>query len=145
VIQNQLIKILLLLLFSISFNSTVSAAAQLLPVQVEGANDKLCFIGEVKGRSYVKIELHPIKSSGEFVSDDNELLKYKGTYYESASARKYVLTAVFSADDRSWTFRCFNSSNRQVFIFKGKQKQDGDIEGTWHSKFKSYAFYLRTQ
>ena len=143
-IHNPLIKILLLLLFSVSFNSKLSAA-QLFPVQVEGVNDKLCFIGEVKGRSYVKIELHPIKSSGEFVSDDNELLKYQGTYYESASARKYVLTAVFSADDRSWTFRCFNSSNHQVFIFKGKQKQDGDIEGTWHSKFKSYAFYLRPQ
>jgi len=79
------------------------------------------------------------------MSEGYELLKYKGTYFESARNRRYVVTGVFSTEERLWTFRCFNSANHQVFIFSGKQKQDGSIDGVWKSKTEVLCFYLRPQ
>ncbi|WP_207534987.1 hypothetical protein [Desertivirga arenae] len=120
-------------------------AGQEIPLQTDRIEEKLSFIGEVKGRSYIKIELRPLKKANEFVSENDTYLRYHGSYFESVSGKKYVMTADFSAEERSWIFRCFNSSNRLVYILKGKQKQDGDIDGTCKSKTKSSSFYLRPQ
>ena len=113
--------------------------------QVEQVNENISFIGEVKRHSYIKLDLEPVKISSEFIAEGDDQLKYKGSYYESATGRKYRVTGVFSVESRSWTFRCFNSANREVFVFKGKQKQDGSIDGIWWSKGKKYVFYLRPQ
>ena len=141
----RFIKLSVPLFFLFLSASGSKANQQELPAQNQRIEDRLHFIGEVRGRSYIKLELIPIQTSSDFVSGENEVLRYKGTYYESVNGRKYTLTAVFNAEDRSWTFRCFNASNRQIYIFKGKQKADGDIDGTWRSKSHSYPFYLRSQ
>lgn len=114
----------------------------LIPVSVNA--DELAFIGEVKGRSYIKVVLHPVKSlSSTDVNEIDATLNYRGSYYESVSGKKYVLTASFTPQSREWTFRCFNPNNQAVYFFKGKQKPDGSIEGTWKSSHSTHAFYLR--
>lgn len=142
-LKSCLYNILLLALLIAKVPSTL--VAQEVPLQTERIEEKLAFIGEVKGRSYIKIDLRPVKKSSEFVSENDSFLRYQGTYFESVTGKKYILTADFSAEDRAWTFRCFNTANRLVFILKGKQKQDGDIDGTCKGNAKSYSFYLRPQ
>ena len=109
----------------------------------DSVQEKLSFIGEVKGKSYIKIILFPVEVLSVFDIENTSALKYKGSYYESISGRKFVLTAEFSPESRTWTFRCFNSNNQPVFIFSGKQNADGVIDGVWKSKKSVHPFYLR--
>ncbi|WP_207422344.1 hypothetical protein [Desertivirga brevis] len=126
-------------------NAPHTLAVQENPSQTERIDERLAFIGEVKGRSYIKIDIRPIKKSGEFAAENESFLRYQGTYFESVTGNKYTVTADFSAEDRVWTFRCFDTNNCLVYVLKGKQKQDGDIDGTCKAKLKSYSFYLRPQ
>lgn len=130
-------------LFVSPVNSFVNTGVPISQVQV--LSEKMLFIGEIKGYSYIKVELEPVNISSEFIAEGDDQLKYKGTYFESATGRKYRVTGVFSVEGRSWTFRCFDTNNREVFVFKGKQEQDGRIEGMWLSNAKKHSFYLRPQ
>lgn len=142
--------ILLVSLFSISIclgkniDSTLTVLTPLYTKQLTDSTlDRLSFIGEVKGKSYIKIVLSPIPGSAVYKSGSSDVLKYKGSYYESVTGKKYSLTGNFNLESRIWTFRCFNRYNQPVFIFSGKQKIDGSVEGMWKSKKLTHPFYLR--
>ena len=109
----------------------------------DSTQEQLCFIGEVRNKSYVKVRLFPVEVSSVYEGEEAAVLKYKGSYYESVSGRKYVIFAEFEPESRVWTFRCFNSNNQPVFLFSGKQNTDGSIEGTWRSKKNVHPFYLK--
>lgn len=104
---------------------------------------QLLYIGEIKGKSYIKIKLQPIHISSIYAAGSSEVLKYKGTYYESVSGKFYPVTGDFDPELRTWTFICFNKDNQPIFSFSGKQAPDGGIVGTWKSKNSTRSFYLR--
>ncbi|WP_256009021.1 hypothetical protein [Desertivirga xinjiangensis] len=104
---------------------------------------QLLYIGEIKGKSYIKIKLQPVHTPSIYGAGNSEVLKYKGSYYESVSGKFYPVTGDFDPELRTWTFICFNKDNQPIFSFSGKQAPDGGITGTWKSKNTTRLFYLR--
>ncbi len=107
------------------------------------ANKTLNYIGEIKGRSYIRIILDtdetPTRVDRENESDP---LHYKGTCYEAASNKSYSITASYLSESQTWDIRCYNSRKQYVSNFHGRETSEGTIEGTWKNKHKAHTFYL---
>lgn len=101
------------------------------------------YIGEIKGRSYIKLSLRPVR-------DDDKLpeprLKNKpqfyGSCYEAASNKFYELVGTYNSDTRAWEIKGYNIRRQYVCLFSGRQDADGNIDGTWKNKRSVHSFYV---
>ncbi len=106
--------------------------------------EKILFLGEIKGVSYVKMTLVSASEAAGAYSRSN-LINYKGSYYEAVSGKTYPVIGVFNTETREWLLKSFATDNSIFGIFSGKQGLDGNIEGYWKLKEKKYRFYLKKQ
>ncbi len=110
----------------------------------QNSNDKLTisYIGEIKGRSYIKITLEPLREELLQSGKNKNLIQYKGACYEAANDKTYAVTATFNPEDGSWKIKCYNKYGQYVSFFQGRETSEESIEGTWKDKRQSLIFYL---
>ena len=102
----------------------------------------LNYIGEIKGRSYIKLTLHPLEKRGAQTDETTGIEQYKGSYYESVSGKTYTLTGSFDPGTKIWNLKCYNSRKQYVSLFQGRETSEDVIEGVWKNKHQSLSFYL---
>lgn len=102
----------------------------------------LNYIGEIKGRSYIKLTLHPLGKGGVQAGETTSIEQYKGSYYESVSGKTYTLTGSFDPGTKIWNLKCYNSRKQYVSLFQGRETSEGVIEGVWKNKHQGLTFYL---
>ncbi len=101
----------------------------------------ISYIGEIKGRSYIKITLEPV-SEESLQPKDKDMIQYKGACYEAANDKTYGVTATFNAEDGSWKIKCYNKYGQYVSLFQGRETSEECIEGSWKDKHQNLIFYL---
>ncbi len=97
----------------------------------------LTYIGEIKGRSYIKIILEPVQTTG-----GSEMISVRGTCYEAASGKTHPMAGTIDSETGSWNLRCLNNKRQTIYTFKGRENFEGTIEGDWKSKHAGLSFYL---
>jgi len=95
------------------------------------------YIGEIKGRTYIKIIFEQFSTSAE-----STLLSIRGTCYEAASGKTYPISGFIDPETGIWNIRCLNDKKQTVYTFKGKENFEGTIEGDWKSRHAGLPFYL---
>lgn len=103
---------------------------------------QLNYIGEIKGRSYIKMTLRPLETTGSQTEETRGLEQYKGSYYESVSGKTYTLTGNFDTRTKTWNLKCYNNLKQYVSFFQGRETAEDVIEGVWKNKHQSLNFYL---
>lgn len=145
--MNQLPKILFALIVILSIPGVSLAIAQQPEPQKEviildgkapsKKNTTLTYIGEIKGRSYIKILLEPLQTSAT-----SDLISVRGTCYEAASGKTYPISGSIDPETGSWSLKCLNHKKQTVYTFRGRENFEGTIEGDWKSKHAGLSFYL---
>lgn len=97
----------------------------------------LTYIGEIKGRSYIKIILEPVQKT-----EGSEIMSVRGTCYEAASGKTHPMSGTIDPETGSWNLRCLNEKRQTIYTFKGRENFEGTIEGDWKSKHAGLSFYL---
>ena len=105
-------------------------------------NTSLNYIGEIKGRSYIKVILTPSQSTDLEANYTDIPVLFKGTFYEAASGNTFVMNGDFNPQTRIWHLKCFNSKKQTIYIFQGRENYEGTIEGSFKAKRGSLSFYL---
>ncbi len=99
--------------------------------------ERTIFVGEIKGRSYIKMSLQPASARST-----NVMILYRGAYYEAAKDRTYTLIGTFNTTNRVWYIKCFNAKKQCFASFQGREREDGYIDGTWQQFNQTLPFYL---
>ncbi len=102
---------------------------------------RLVYVGEIKGRSYIKMSLTPANDDKDAPKADH-LLYYKGSYYEAKSGKIYQLTVIYNTEKGTWEIKGYNTRRQYVCHFSGKDTENEGIDGTWRNKTSSLNFYL---
>ena len=102
-------------------------------------SNRLLLLGEIKGISYIKVTLRDLEDERSY-SESSNILKYRGSYYESITGKTYSIVGLYNSETRLWTLQSFDSDNTPFGLFTGKQTIEGDITGDWKLKEKSYPF-----
>lgn len=97
----------------------------------------LTYIGEIKGRSYIKIILEPVQTTA-----GSETTSVRGTCYEAATGKTLPVAGTIDRETGSWNLRCLNNKKQTIYTFKGRENFEGTIEGDWKSKHAGLSFYL---
>lgn len=97
----------------------------------------LTYIGEIKGRSYIKILLEPLQASAT-----SDQIPVRGTCYEAASGKTYPVSGTIDPGTGDWNLRCLNTKKQTVYTFRGRENFEGTIEGNWKSRHAGLSFYL---
>lgn len=97
----------------------------------------LTYIGEIKGRSYIKIILEPVQTTL-----GSELMSVRGTCYEAATGKTHPISGTIDTETGSWNLKCLNNKKQTIYTFKGRENFEGTIEGDWKSKHAGLSFYL---
>ena len=105
-------------------------------------NTSLNYIGEIKGRSYIKVILNPLMGNESQSSSTNDIIWVKGTCYEAASGNTFVMDGNFNPQTRIWKLKCINSQKQTIYTFHGRENYEGTIEGSFEVKRRTLAFYL---
>lgn len=101
------------------------------------------YIGEIKGRSYVKISLRPSRPDDKLKEPTTpNTSQYYGSCYEAASNKVYELTASYYEETGKWEIKGYNIRRQYVCLFSGKEDSDGNIAGFWRNKHSTFSFYL---
>ncbi|WP_374165489.1 hypothetical protein [Arcticibacter sp. MXS-1] len=107
-------------------------------------SNTLNYIGEIKGRSYIKLSLEPVEGQANenTVLTEIKTKTFKGSYYEAASGKNYSVTATYEMSSQSWNIKSYNSRKQYVANFQGRETAEGVIEGAWKNKHENASFYL---
>jgi len=97
----------------------------------------LTYIGEIKGRSYIKIILEPVQNTA-----GSETMSVRGTCYEAASGKTHPMSGTIDPETGNWNLRCLNGKRQTIYTFKGRENFAGTIEGDWKSRHTGLSFYL---
>lgn len=139
------------LFFSILTTILISAASSSLAQEPDARKDvivldkdtplkreaSVTYIGEIKGRTYVKIifeQLAPADGSG--------LIPVRGTCYEAASGKTYPVSGTIDSENGIWNLKCLNNKKQTIYTFTGREDFEGTIEGNWKSRHTGLSFYL---
>ena len=105
--------------------------------------DRLVYLGEIKGKSYIKMSMCP--ANGKAFDDNTIIYTYKGRYYEAISGKTYPLIGYFDRGTHMWNIKSIGNHNKTIAIFSGKESREGEITGTWKNKEGIFNFYLRRE
>ncbi|WP_139125843.1 hypothetical protein [Arcticibacter eurypsychrophilus] len=105
-------------------------------------NTSLNYIGEIKGRSYIKVVLNPSVVDDLKSNSSNNIILVKGTCYEAASGNTFIMDGDFNTQTRIWHLKCVNSKRQTIYTFQGRENYEGTIEGSFKARRGSLAFYL---
>lgn len=105
-------------------------------------NTALNYIGEIRGRSYIKVILNPSELSELESNSSKSVILVKGTCYEAASGNTFIMNGDFNPQTRIWHLKCVNSKKQTIYTLQGRENYEGTIEGSFKAKHLNLTFYL---